>query len=98
MSTTTAPVEPGTTYPMPPAPSWASDREVDRRRIRYEHEVGSDADVYSVHLRRSDHVSATDCSAGLTHIQVAIGDNLIPAQARQLAALLIEASATAEGI
>jgi hypothetical protein len=50
-----------TTYPLPPAPSWASDREIDQGTLQYWATVGTvetiEAGLVAVDLDRSDWLS-----------------------------------------
>jgi hypothetical protein len=83
-----------TTYPLPPAPSWASDREIDQGDVVYDRAIGEVEGTY-VGIGQRDSITGDCFEAG--DVGILVGDyRLTPKQARQLAALLIEAASLAE--
>jgi hypothetical protein len=78
------------TYPLPPAPGWSKDSERDGAQTHHGAVVGSAGDI-QVRLGRTDFIGATDVEVG--PVEVYVEDHPVtPAEARQLAALLVEAA------
>jgi hypothetical protein len=82
------------TYPLPPAPGWSKETQQDGGWHHHFGRLGAvgPADVW---LGRSDHVGATSVEVG--PVEVHVDDNkFTPAEARELAALLLHAADMAE--
>ena len=106
-STITRTVEPGTTYPMPPGPLWATDRRMEADAVTHQHTVGtfelepvSGPDGLEVRhggviLSRWDEIVEAVLTVGATSICV-LDAEVTPAGARKLAALLVQAADMAE--
>ena len=101
MTTTTAPATAGTTYPLPPAPSWADQGREDTGGIRYDVAIGSvsveDAEPVQVSIGRTDWIDFVARSMRQDITQVyACGTAFSSAEARALAELLVQAADLAE--
>ena len=97
MTTTTTPVEAGTTYPMPPKPSWATGLpDLTEGSIGWDREV--DAGVGdSIGVTRRDWIRPDGIEVGMTQVYVDLSDvKLSPVEARHIADLLISAARMAE--
>jgi hypothetical protein len=99
-ASTTAPVEAGTTYPMPPKPVLAADEpDLCEGSIGWDHDLSDPSDPFTVSISRRDWIQAHSVTVGDVELMVAVeeyGPRLTPQQARQLAALLVEAADLAE--
>jgi hypothetical protein len=98
-STITAPVEAGTTYPMPPAPSWATDKpDLSEGSIAWCHSLHDAADPFAVFIGRSDWIQPDCVTVGEVEIHAEVGEQILTVeQAHRLAALLVQAADMAEG-
>jgi hypothetical protein len=98
-STTTTPVGAGTTYPMPPRPSWADKPDLTEGSIGWDHNLTADGAAFTVGVSRRDWIRADAVEVGEVEVYVAVepfGAPLTQAQAREFAALLIVAAEMAE--
>ena len=89
MTTTTDP----TTYPLPPAPGWATESYQDDSRIYHEFELGQ------VGVFRTDTLTLEGVTVGAPYIRVHEGEDetLTPDEARALASELVRAANAIEG-
>ena len=98
MTTSTTPVEAGTTYPMPPRPSWATGLlpDLTEGSIGWDREVdGGVGDAIGV--TRRDWIRPDGIEVGATQVYVDLRDQkLSPDEARHIADLLISAARMAE--
>ena len=107
-STTVAPVEAGTVYPMPPGPVWATDRRMEEDAVTHHHTVGTferepvsgpdgvlEPRIDGVILSRWDTIGEGVLTVGATTVCV-LDAELTPQGARELAALLVRAADLAE--
>ena len=99
-STITTPAEPGTTYPLPPAPSWATgEPDLAEGSIGWDHSLSDPSDPFTVSIGRRDWIQAHSITVGEVELVVEVdpnGPRLTAQQARKLAALLVEAADLAE--
>jgi hypothetical protein len=91
MSTTTAvPVEAGTTYPMPPAPSWATgEPDLCEGSIGWDHDLSDPSDPFHVSVWRRDWIQPHSVTVGKVEIHAEVENrSLTVEQAHRLATLL----------
>ncbi len=100
MTTSTAPVEAGTTYPLPPAPAWAAETAVEEEAIGHYREIASGtlppASSWDVGVSRFDLILPRAVVVGSTYVH-AFDLDIPPADARKIAAALVEAADVIEG-
>jgi hypothetical protein len=86
-STTIAPVEAGTTYPMPPAPSWATDKpDLSEEAIAWSHSLADASDPFAVFLGRSDRIQPHCITVGEVEIHAEVTEQILTVeQAHRLA-------------
>jgi hypothetical protein len=96
--TTTTPVEAGTTYPMPPAPSWATDEpDLSEGSIAWCHSLADPSDPFAVYLGRSDRIQPHCITVGEVEIHAEVTEQILTLeQAHRLATLLELAADFAE--
>ena len=107
-TTTVAPAEAGSTYPMPPTPAWASESRLDEKAIAHRRQIGEFRDESQVLLDGNDDHASMDVFVErfdtMDETVLTVGRTLVcfgqhevtPAGARKLASLLIGAAAVAE--
>ena len=90
------------TYPLPPAPAWAVEDYMEEDRRSYTRVVGRfvetqvDGDQQTVvQLTRRDEITSTTLTEGATMVWL-LDSTVTPAQARVVAALLLQAADIAE--
>jgi hypothetical protein len=76
MTTSTARVEAGTTYPMPPKQNWADDKpDLTEGSIGWEHMVSAEGDTLSVAIARRDWIDSDVITVGDVTVFVGAKDN-----------------------
>ena len=96
-TSTTTPVEAGTIYPMPPKPNWADDKpDLTEGSIGWSHSLTNGEHPYSVGVARRDWIRVEAVEVGDVEVYVEADDKFSASQAREFAALLVQAADLAE--